>query len=89
MSTLRVTYRKSAIGYAKDQKATVEALGLRRLNQTVEHQDTASLRGMLHKVRHLVSVDGVPADSPKGVALLASRPVTAGTAAAVAEDSTP
>ena len=66
MSTLKVTWRKSAIGYAKDQKATIAALGLRRLNHSVEHEDTASIRGMVFKVRHLVDVDGVPADSPEG-----------------------
>ena len=66
MSTLKVTWRKSAIGYAKDQKATIAALGLRRLHHSVEHEDTASIRGMVFKVRHLVDVDGVPADSPEG-----------------------
>ena len=71
MSTLRVTYRKSHIGYAKDQKATLAALGLRKLNHTVEHQNTSSIRGMVHKVRHLVSVEGIPADTPEGVAVLA------------------
>ena len=78
MTSLRVTYRKSAIGYARDQKATVAALGLKRLHQTVEHEDTAPIRGMIHKVRHLVSVDGVPADSPEGVSLLNSRPLPTG-----------
>jgi len=53
---LKVTYRKSAIGYARDQKATIAALGLKRLNQTVEHSDSPQLRGMLRKVRHLVEV---------------------------------
>ncbi len=53
---LRVTYVKSSIGYAHDQKATVRALGLRRLHQTVELPDTSSVRGMCHKVRHLVAV---------------------------------
>jgi large subunit ribosomal protein L30 len=81
MSRLTITYRKSTIGYARDQKATIAALGLKRLHQTVEHEDTASLRGMVFKVRHLVSVDGVAADSPEGVRLLASRPLGAGMAA--------
>jgi large subunit ribosomal protein L30 len=72
---VRVTYRKSAIGYAHDQKATVAALGLHRIRQTVEHPDTPALRGMVHKVRHLVSVDGVPADS---VRLAAGGPLGAG-----------
>ena len=65
-SMVRVTYRKSAIGYAHDQKATIVALGLRRLHQTVDHADTPALRGMLHKVRHLVSVQGLAADGPGG-----------------------
>ena len=55
--TMRVTYVKSAIGYAHDQKATVRALGLTRMHQTVELPDNPSVRGMCHKVRHLVSVD--------------------------------
>ena len=70
MSTLRVTWRKSAIGYSKDQKATITALGLRRLHHTVEHQATPSIRGMVFKVRHLVDVDGIPADSVQGARLL-------------------
>ena len=77
---VRVTYRKSAIGYAHDQKATVASLGLRRIRQTVEHPDTPALRGMVHKVRHLVSVDGVPADSVEVAARLAAGgPLGAGT----------
>ncbi|HVC04292.1 MAG TPA: 50S ribosomal protein L30 [Candidatus Acidoferrales bacterium] len=72
MSTVRVTYRKSSIGYAWDQKRTLAALGLKKLNHTVEHEATPSIRGMVHKVRHLVSVNGEPADSPAGVAVLQS-----------------
>ena len=53
---LWVTYSKSVIGYSRDQKATVEALGLTRLHQTVEHADTPQIRGMIHKVQHLVTV---------------------------------
>lgn len=56
-ATVRVTYSKSAIGYSQDQKATVEALGLKRLRQTVEHTDTPQIRGMIHKVQHLVTAD--------------------------------
>ena len=63
---VRVTYTKSAIGYKQDQKATVAALGLKRLNQTVEHVDTPQLRGMVHKVRHLVTVEeSAPATAEK------------------------
>lgn len=54
---LSVTLVKSPIGYTKDQKATVRALGLRRINQVVEHQDSPSLRGMLNKISHLVKVE--------------------------------
>jgi len=56
MTKLVVTWKKSAIGYAQDQKDTIRALGLHRLQQTVEHSDNRSIRGMLHKVRHLVLV---------------------------------
>jgi large subunit ribosomal protein L30 len=54
---LLVTLVKSPIGYSKRQKATVRALGLRRMNQTIEHVDTPVLRGMLAKVSHLVLVE--------------------------------
>lgn len=54
---IRVTLIKSPIGYTKRQKETVRVLGLRRMNQTVEHVDSPSLRGMLAKVRHLVRVE--------------------------------
>lgn len=64
MATIQVTYRKSAIGYASDQKRTIAALGLKKLNHTVALPDTDAVRGMVDKVRHLVSVDGVPADAP-------------------------
>ncbi len=57
MAKLRVTWVKSAIGYPKDQKATIKALGLRKMQQTVEHNDQPSVRGMIHKVMHLVQVE--------------------------------
>lgn len=53
---LRVTWKKSAIGYKEDQKRTIEALGLKRLGHTVEKPDNRAVRGMLTKVRHLVVV---------------------------------
>ncbi len=56
-NTLRVTLVKSPIGFTKDQKATVRALGLHRMHQTVEHKDTPSLRGMLNKIVHLLKVE--------------------------------
>jgi large subunit ribosomal protein L30 len=55
--TLRVTLVKSPIGYQKDQKATVRALGLRRMNQTVEHNDSPAVRGMLNKINHLIKIE--------------------------------
>ncbi|HSO27913.1 MAG TPA: 50S ribosomal protein L30 [Anaerolineales bacterium] len=53
---LRLKLVKSPIGYSKRQKATLQALGLRRMNQTVEHDDTPQIRGMLDRVSHLVEV---------------------------------
>jgi large subunit ribosomal protein L30 len=53
---VKVTLVKSTIGFDKKQAAVVESMGLRRLNHTVELADTASTRGMIHKVRHLVEV---------------------------------
>jgi large subunit ribosomal protein L30 len=55
---LKITLVKSAIGYSETHKATLRALGLRRMNQTVEQLDTPALRGMLMKVNHLVKVEG-------------------------------
>lgn len=54
---IRVTLVKSAIGYSKRHKETVRALGLRRMNQTVEHADSPTLRGMLALVAHLVEIE--------------------------------
>jgi large subunit ribosomal protein L30 len=54
---IRVTLMKSAIGFSKEHKATVKALGFKHLHQTVEHVDTPTLRGMLYKVAHLVVVE--------------------------------
>ena len=65
MSKLKITYKKSAIGYKSDQRATLNALGLKRLNQTVELADNASIRGMIHKVRHLVGVNGLAPEAWK------------------------
>jgi large subunit ribosomal protein L30 len=59
---LRITWKKSAIGYKEDQKRTIQALGLRRLGHTVEHGDSRAVRGMITKVRHLVEVAEVSED---------------------------
>ncbi len=57
MVKLRITWVKSGIGYNRGQKRTLKALGFRRLNQSVTHSDSASIRGMINKVRHLVNVE--------------------------------
>jgi large subunit ribosomal protein L30 len=56
-ATLKITWKKSAIGYREDQKRTIRALGLRRLGQTVVHGDSPTVRGMIQKVRHLLLVE--------------------------------
>lgn len=53
---LKITLTRSLIGRPKDQRVTVRTLGLRKLNQTVVHQDNPAIRGMIKKVSHLVSV---------------------------------
>lgn len=55
-STLEITLTKSVIGSKPAQRKTVEALGLRKLNQMVEHKDNVAIRGMVSKVAHLVTV---------------------------------
>jgi len=54
---IQITLVRSPIGYTKRQKGTIRALGLRRINHTVEHNDTAVIRGMIDKVSHLVKVE--------------------------------
>ena len=54
---IQITLIKSPIGYSKKHKATIRALGLRRMNQTVLHEDSPALRGMLAKVNHLVRIE--------------------------------
>lgn len=62
---LRVTLIKSPVGYSERQKRTVRALGLRRMHQTVEHTDSAVVRGMIAKVSHLVRVESSQVESSK------------------------
>lgn len=56
---LRITLVRSVIGRPGDQERTVQSLGLRRVNETVEREDTPSIRGMVNKISHLVSVEEV------------------------------
>jgi large subunit ribosomal protein L30 len=59
MSPLKVTQVRSVIGSKQGHKRTVRALGLKRIRDTRVHEDTPQIRGMLHKVRHLVSYEEV------------------------------
>jgi len=56
---LKVTLVRSTIGFNKTQAKTVEGMGLRRINHSVDLPDTPATRGMIHKVRHLVAVEGL------------------------------
>ncbi|MDG1422445.1 MAG: 50S ribosomal protein L30 [Flavobacteriaceae bacterium] len=56
MTKIKVTQVKSQIGRLQNQKRTLEALGLRKINQTVEHEATPTIIGMVNRVKHLVSV---------------------------------
>jgi large subunit ribosomal protein L30 len=57
--TLRITQVRSGIGLARDQRATVRALGIHRMHETVEQANTPVIRGMIFKVKHLVEVEEV------------------------------
>lgn len=59
MTKIRITQFKSGIGYPQDQKDTLKSLGLRKMHQSVVHEDSGSLRGMINKVRHLVMIEEV------------------------------
>lgn len=59
MSQIKVRQVKSVIGSKGDHKRTVRALGLKRIRDERVHEDTPQIRGMIHKVRHLVSVEEV------------------------------
>jgi large subunit ribosomal protein L30 len=56
---LRITLKRSLIGRPESQRATVKTLGLRKLHQSVEHEDNAAVRGMINKVSHLVEVEEI------------------------------
>lgn len=57
MAKVKITLKKSLIGRPEDQRATVRTLGLRKINSVVEREDSPVLRGQIHKVRHLISVE--------------------------------
>jgi len=56
---LRITWVKSGIGYSKDQKRTLKALGFHRLNEVIEKEDSPSIRGMVQHVNHLVKMETI------------------------------
>jgi large subunit ribosomal protein L30 len=62
---IRVTWKKSAIGYSRTIKATISSLGFRRLNQTRELPDNPAVRGMLRSVSFLLHVDGAPQEASR------------------------
>ena len=59
MSKIKITQKKSSIKKGKNQKANLEALGLKRIGYSVEHQETPAIKGMVNKVKHLVKVEAV------------------------------
>lgn len=59
MAKLYITWVRSTIGLPEPQRRVIQALGLRRLHQTVERADSPTIRGMVHKVQHLVRVERV------------------------------
>jgi large subunit ribosomal protein L30 len=66
MATLRIRWKKSAIGYSQRQRDTIRSLGLKRLQATVDRDDTPVVRGMVQAVRHLVEVTELPDEHPSG-----------------------
>jgi large subunit ribosomal protein L30 len=62
MARVKITLKKSPISQKEDQQLTVKSLGLRKMHQTVVYEDSRTLRGMIHKVRHLVEVEEEGAD---------------------------
>ncbi len=59
MKVLKITLKRSLIGKPEKQKRIISALGLRKINQSVAHKDTPSIRGMIHKISHLIEVNEV------------------------------
>ena len=56
---LKITLVKSTIGAKPKNRATAEALGLTKINKTVEQKDNAAIRGMIHKIKHLITVEEI------------------------------
>ena len=75
MATLKITQIKSRIGATAKQCANLDALGLHRINHTVTHSDSAIIKGMLNKVKHLVTVEVVEEKAPAKKAAKVEAPV--------------
>jgi large subunit ribosomal protein L30 len=58
VAKIRIKWVKSGIGYPADQRQTIRALGFHKLNEVVEKEDTPSIRGMIAKVNHMISIEG-------------------------------
>ena len=67
---VKIKWVVSFISCTDDMRQTIRGLGLRRLQQVVERENTPETQGMIHKVRHLVAINGTPADTPKGIEIL-------------------
>ena len=59
MATLKITQVKSRIGASAQQRKNLDALGLKKINQSVEHSDSVIIKGMLERVKHLVKIEDV------------------------------
>lgn len=68
MATLKITQKKSRIGATERQCRNLDALGLHKVNQSVQHEDSPVIKGMIEKVRHLVVIETVNAEKPKKAA---------------------
>ncbi len=66
MERIKITLIKSPIGYSEKQKRTAKGLGLKKMHQTVEHNATPSILGMVFKIRHLLKVEKVETSGPGG-----------------------
>ena len=86
MATLKITQIKSRIGATAKQCANLDALGLHRINHTVTHSDSAIIKGMVERVKHLVTVEVVEEKAPAKKAAKVEAPVVE---APVAEETAP
>ena len=86
MKRLRITQVRSAIRRRQNQKDTIRGLGIRRLNHTVEHDDTPAIRGMINTVRHLVVVEEVEGTERAAKPAKKAEPVAAAEPAAAPEE---